>query len=124
VATTEIRQLRLFQTRRSEVEALVHCRIAAALTLQHQVDQAGTHYVEALRLAERACELTGYEDPMQLGALACVYADVGSFDKALATATKGRDLALARGQNEIAERLLKLIEGCNARKSARDGARN
>ena len=46
--------------------------------------------------------------------LAFTYAEAGRFDEALATASKGRDLALASGQNELAEKLLKLIEACKA----------
>ncbi len=56
---------------------------------------------------------------MLLGTLAFTYAEAGRLDEAVATAGKGRDLALANGQNELAERLLKLMEGCRARNATR-----
>ena len=98
--------------------------MAKALTVQHQTAQARAHYTEAVRLAGRACDLTGYRDPLLLGTLAYAYAEAGRLDKALATARKGRDLALASGQNELADRLLKLMEGYNAQKPVRQGDRN
>ena len=124
VARTDIQRVRLFQTTRSEVEALAHCRMAAALALQHQTAQASAHYTEAVRLAERACELTGYRDPMLLGTLAFAYAEAGRLEEALAAARKGRDRALASGQDELADRLLKLMEGYTAQKPVRAGERN
>jgi hypothetical protein len=119
VARTEVQRVRLFQTMGSEVQALLHCRTAAALALQHQTVQASEQYAEAVRLAERACKLTQYRKPTLLGTLAFTYAKAGRLDEAVATAGKGRDLALANGQNELAERLLKLMEGCRARKATR-----
>jgi tetratricopeptide (TPR) repeat protein len=118
-AQTEVQRVRLFQTMGSEVQALLHCRMAAALALQHQTVQASEHYGEAVRLAERACKVTAYREPMLLGTLAFTYGQAGRFDEAVATARKGRDLALASGQNELAERLLKLMEGYSALGPAR-----
>ncbi len=50
---------------------------------------------EAVRLAERACQLTEYKQPMMVGTLAAAYAEAGRFDEAVATAQKARGLALA-----------------------------
>jgi hypothetical protein len=57
---------------------------------------------EAARLAERACALTGGNEPHYLAALAAAYAEAGRFDDAIRTATKGRDLALAAGNKQLA----------------------
>jgi hypothetical protein len=124
VARTEIQQVRRFQSTRAEVDAMAHCQIGDALALQHQTAQAMTHFSEAVRRAERACKLTGYREPLPLGTLACAYAGAGRFDDAFATASKGRDRALASGQNELAGSLLKLMEYYNARKPVRGGDRN
>ena len=55
----ERQQLRLFEIRRAELESLVQSRIGAALVLQRRTDDATVHYVEALRLAKRACGADG-----------------------------------------------------------------
>jgi protein O-mannosyl-transferase len=57
---------------------------------------------EAVRLARRACELTGNRRPVMLGTLAAAYAEAGRFDDAVATAQKACDLAQATGQPELA----------------------
>ena len=45
---------------------------------------------EAVRLAERACRLTAYQQPMLIGTLAAAYAEAGRFEEATATAEKAR----------------------------------
>ena len=70
---------------------------------------------EAVRLAERACEATKYNEPMMVGTLAAAYAEAGRFDEATATARKARELALAAGQHELADKNQKLIELFSAR---------
>jgi len=57
---------------------------------------------EAVRLAQRACELTGGNEPHYLAALDAAYAEAGRFDDAIQTARKGRDLALAAGNKPLA----------------------
>ena len=47
---------------------------------------------EALRLAQRACELAGHPDPRYLSALEVAYAEVGRFDDALKTAQQIQQL--------------------------------
>ena len=103
---------------------MARCQMAETLTLQHQTAQARVYFTEAVRLAEHACELTGYRDPLLLGTLACAYAGTGRLDKAFATASKGRDVALASGQNQLAGSLLMLMENYNARKPVRGGDRH
>src|SRR5208282_6040399 len=50
---------------------------------------------EAVKLATRACELTQYRMPLDLGTLAAADAEAGLFDEAVANAQKAHDLALA-----------------------------
>jgi Flp pilus assembly protein TadD len=66
---------------------------------------------EAVRLAERACELTQHRAPVLLGTLAAAYAEAGRYQEAADTAEKARALALSAGQTQVAEangRLLSL----------------
>lgn len=64
---------------------------------------------EAVRLAERAADLTGHDDPTVLDTLAAAYASTGRFDRAVAAA--GEAIARASGAHnaqladEICERL-------------------
>jgi tetratricopeptide (TPR) repeat protein len=79
---------------------------------------------EAVRLAQRACELTSYQAPAPLETLAAAYAEAGHFDDALAIAEKARQLALAAGQPELAERPLKMLKLFTDRKPYREADRN
>jgi tetratricopeptide (TPR) repeat protein len=65
---------------------------------------------EAVRLAERACQLTEYKEAFLVGTLAAAYAEAGRFDDAIVTAEKVRAMALAQGQTEIATRNEQLLE--------------
>jgi len=72
---------------------------------------------EAVRLAQRACELTHYGEPMFIATLAAAFAEAGRFDDAVATAQKARTVALAQGEKEIAaqdEQLLELFKSGQA----------
>jgi Flp pilus assembly protein TadD len=57
--------------------------------------------VEAVRLAEHACQLTDYKQPMLVGTLAAAYAETGRFDEAVRMADTAIALANASGQTEI-----------------------
>ena len=57
---------------------------------------------EAVRLAERARDLTGGKEARCWGTLDAAYAEVGRFADALTAAAKARDLAQASGQTDIA----------------------
>ena len=59
---------------------------------------------EAVRLATRACALTGYKEAHTLGTLAAAYAEAGRFADAVATAQKTCELALAAGDKDLAEK--------------------
>jgi protein O-mannosyl-transferase len=65
---------------------------------------------EAVTLAERACKLTDYKEPLLVGTLAAAYAEAGRFPEAVSSAEKAHALALAAGQKEIAQRNRELLE--------------
>ena len=58
---------------------------------------------EAVRLAERACELTHYVEPSFIGTLAAAYAEAGRFPEAVTTAEKAEQLATDAGSKKTAE---------------------
>ena len=65
---------------------------------------------EAVRLAERACELTHSGEPLFLGTLAAAYAEAGRFPEAVTTAEKAEQLATAAGSKKLAESIRRLLE--------------
>ncbi|HOO90669.1 MAG TPA: fused MFS/spermidine synthase, partial [Syntrophales bacterium] len=65
---------------------------------------------EALRLAERGCKLTGYKDPVLLDTLAEIYAASGRWNEAGSVARQGLDIAISKGDRNLADRLRKRIE--------------
>jgi hypothetical protein len=72
---------------------------------------------EAVRLGERACQLTQYQEAFMIGTLAAAYAEAGRLDDAVVAAQKARAMALAHGQEKIAEineQLLKLYQSGQA----------
>jgi Flp pilus assembly protein TadD len=76
---------------------------------------------EAVRLAERACELTRQREPVLLGTLAAAYAEAGRFPDAAAAAEKARVLATAAGQKEVADKNSELLELYRVGKPYREG---
>jgi len=65
---------------------------------------------EAVRLASRACELTGYTKPLLIGTLAAAQAEVGDFPTAIATAERAVARASALGLEDIAAKNRELIQ--------------
>jgi arylsulfatase A-like enzyme/Flp pilus assembly protein TadD len=65
---------------------------------------------EAVRLAERACKLTGDEEPALLDTLSVAYAAAGKYSEAIEAAEKAIVLALSAGRNEMAEDIQKRME--------------
>jgi protein O-mannosyl-transferase len=59
----------------------------------------------AIKLAERACELTRHKDPEYLDTLAAAYAAAGRFDDAVTTARQAVDFARAGGREELANEI-------------------
>jgi Tfp pilus assembly protein PilF len=65
---------------------------------------------QAVQLAERACELTHYGQPVFIGTLAAAYAECGRFPEAVSTAEKAEQLATAAGLKELAGKIRQLLE--------------
>jgi tetratricopeptide (TPR) repeat protein len=65
---------------------------------------------EAVRLAERACQLTRYRQAMLVGTLGVAYAEAGRFEEAVATTEKAAALATAAGDEETAAKSRALVE--------------
>jgi tetratricopeptide (TPR) repeat protein len=65
---------------------------------------------EAVRLAERACELTHDGEPLFIGTLAAAYAEAGRFPEAVTTAEKAAQLATSAGLKKVAEKNQQLLE--------------
>ena len=71
---------------------------------------------EAVRLAERACELTHYVEPSFIGTLAAAYAEAGRFPEAVTTAEKAEQLATDAGSKKTAEENRQRLEFYRAAK--------
>ena len=54
--------------------------------------------VEAVRLAERACQLTHYQTTVTVGTLAAAYAEAGHFEEAVTNAQLASSMALKSGE--------------------------
>jgi tetratricopeptide (TPR) repeat protein len=65
---------------------------------------------QAVQLAERACELTHYGEPLFVGTLAAAYAEAGRFPEAVATAEKAEHLATTAGLTAVAVKNRQLLE--------------
>jgi hypothetical protein len=119
----EIREVRWYRGKKAGVDALVELRIGDSLRQQYRIAEAEPRFSEAVRLAERACRLTEYREPLQLGALADAYAAAGHFDKAIDAARLGRELALACGLKPFADSLQGLIDSYEAARKGQAGDR-
>jgi len=64
---------------------------------------------EAVRLAQRACQLTQYKIFGAIDTLAAAYAESGQFDLAVETASKALELALASGNERPAQEIRRRI---------------
>jgi protein O-mannosyl-transferase len=73
-------------------------------------DPAIRNGAEAVQLAERACQLTKFEVPTLIGTLAAAYAENGQFEDAIAAGEKARTLALAQGDQELAQTNASLLQ--------------
>ncbi len=56
---------------------------------------------EAVRLAERACDLSQHQEARYSGTLDAAYAEAGRFEDAIRTASQTRKLAVAAGQTDL-----------------------
>jgi len=57
----------------------------------------------AVPLAEQACQITQYQNPIIIYTLASAYAEAGRFNDAVAAGEKARAVALAQGQTGLAQ---------------------
>jgi len=70
----------------------------------------------AVRLAERACELSQYKQTMMVGTLAAAYAEAGRFAEAVATAEKACSLASEAGAPALLRKNQELLDLYRANK--------
>jgi protein O-mannosyl-transferase len=75
---------------------------------------------EAVRLAERACQLTQFRQAMMVGTLGVAYAEAGRFDEAVATAEKAAALAAAAGDTDVAGKSRAFAELFRSRQPLRE----
>ena len=64
---------------------------------------------DAMRLAERACELTGRREPALLGTLGAALAAAGQFDRAIAATEEAIRLARGSNQQDLVDRNSELL---------------
>ena len=83
-------------------------------------DEALRDGAQAVRLAERACELTGNQQTACIGTLAAAYAEAGQFEKAVATARRACSRASSLGDTNLLQRNQELLQKCLAGKSHRE----
>jgi len=65
--------------------------------------------VQAVKYAERACELTHWGVPVVVGTLAAAYAEAGRFEEAMATAQKACTLASQSGDQKLLKKIQDLL---------------
>jgi len=65
---------------------------------------------KAVELAQRACELTNYNNPGFLDTLAAAYAAAGRFSDAVTTARQAIDIAKTQGQDNIVSEIQNRLE--------------
>jgi protein O-mannosyl-transferase len=65
---------------------------------------------EAVRLAQQACELTGFRRTLMVGTLAAAYAEAGQFVEAVTTAQKACALAAESGDEALVSKNQKLLQ--------------
>jgi tetratricopeptide (TPR) repeat protein len=75
---------------------------------------------EAVRLAQRACEMTNFANAEYLDTLTAALAETGDFAKAIETAEKAAQLAGDSGRTELVEQIQKRLESYRAGKPWRE----
>ncbi len=78
---------------------------------------------QAVRLAERACQLTNYKAPSLLDTLAAAYAEAGQFENAVKTAQKAVQLARAAKSKKLAKNIQSRLDLYKANRPYRTPAR-
>jgi hypothetical protein len=77
---------------------------------------------EAVRLAERACELTRFKRTLMIGTLAAAYAEAGRFADAASTAEKACALAAKSGNEALVGKNQELLHLYRAGRPYREAA--
>jgi protein O-mannosyl-transferase len=77
---------------------------------------------EAVRLAEKAAELTQRQQPVILNTLAAAYAEAGRFDEAVATANQAMELARKAGQSNLVASIQSALDLYQSHQAFRQGA--
>jgi tetratricopeptide (TPR) repeat protein len=72
-----------------------------AWILSTDANPAFLNGAEAVKMAWRACELTGWQDPLKLKTLAAVYAETGRFAEAINTVQTAKGLAMKTNRQEL-----------------------
>ncbi len=80
-----------------------------AWILSTSPDPACRDGTEAVRLAQKACDLTGHKRAEMLGTLAAAYAEAGRFPEAIAAGEKAGKLAAGDGNLGLKEKNDKLL---------------
>jgi tetratricopeptide (TPR) repeat protein len=75
---------------------------------------------DAVKLAERACDLTARKQVVLLGTLAAAYAEAGQFTRAAETAREARDLAASLQQPDLAAKNQELLQRFQAGQPCRE----
>jgi hypothetical protein len=75
--------------------------------------------IQAVQLAQRACEQTHFEKTVFLGTLAAAYAEAGKFDDAIATAERACNLAAKNGETNLLLQNQELLARYRAHQTAR-----
>jgi len=89
---------------------------AAANILLKSPDLKMRDTAEAVKLAERAAELTKFKKATILSTLAAAYAASGQFDKAVATAQLALDLARTAQNDELADQIFQQLQSYKQQK--------
>jgi protein O-mannosyl-transferase len=76
---------------------------------------------QAVKLATRACELSGYQQPVPLATLAAARAENGQFDEAIIVAERGLSLAQAGDKSQTQQRIEQILRQARNRKPYRTG---
>jgi tetratricopeptide (TPR) repeat protein len=81
-----------------------------AWILSTNPDAAFRNGTEAVKMAERANELTGKQDPVKGKILAAAYAETGRFAEAMATVQTAKELATANKQPDLANQCEAMLQ--------------
>lgn len=104
----------------NELEILAAELNNTAWRLATSPDAAQRDGQSAVRLAQRACDLTQWHKTICVGTLAAAYAEAGQFDLAVATAERACELATENGENDLLASNQQLLKLYRAHQPVRD----